>query len=235
MLAPTLFNLFFDAVICMFLQKHPGHGLTVLYHPEAELVGNRKQMNCQTLIPDLEYADDMCLISGSMDKLEEMLQDLDESCNEIGLTINTRKTKIMAVAQDQKPSPRQVQLQLADEHVDVVEEFEYFGSIVMSDCELDREINVRIRKASSSFRSLCGILWYQQKIKMSTIMRVNTEAEELEKVKKDELKERRERMFMEAQMELQCTEPGCGFRVQNKAGLVNHRRQKHRAAALETI
>ena len=29
-LAPTLFNLVFDAVICMFLQKHLGHGLTVL-------------------------------------------------------------------------------------------------------------------------------------------------------------------------------------------------------------
>ena len=42
-------------------------------------------------------------------------------------------------------------------------------------------------------------------------------------------------MFMEAQMELQCTEPGCGFRAQSKAGLVNHRRQKHRAAALETL
>ena len=42
----------------------------------------------------------------------------------------------------------------------------------MSDCELDREISVRIRKASSSFRSLCRILWYQQKIMMSTKMRM---------------------------------------------------------------
>ena len=107
-LAPTLFNLFFDAVTCMFLQKHPGHGLTVLYHPEAELVGNRKQMNCQILIPDLEYADDMCLISDSMDELEEMLRDLDKSCNEMGLTISTRKSKIMAVTHNQKQSPRQV-------------------------------------------------------------------------------------------------------------------------------
>ena len=113
-----------------------------------------------------------CLISDSMDELEEMLQNLDESCNEMDLTISTRKMKIMAVAQDQKQSPRQVQLQSADEPVDVVEEFEYFGSIVMSDCELDREINVQIRRASSSFRSLYRILWYQQKIKMSTKMRM---------------------------------------------------------------
>ena len=38
-----------------------------------ELVGRRKQMRDQTLIPDLEYADDMCLLSNSMDELEEML------------------------------------------------------------------------------------------------------------------------------------------------------------------
>ena len=42
------------------------------------------------------------------------------------------------------------------------------------------------------------------------VIELNTEAEELEKLKKGELKERRERMFMEAQMELQFTEPGCG-------------------------
>lgn len=42
-LAATLFNLFFfDAPIHMAMQNHPEHGLTVLCHPEAELVGSRK-------------------------------------------------------------------------------------------------------------------------------------------------------------------------------------------------
>ena len=377
-LAPTLFNLFFDAVICMAMQKHPEHGLTVLYHPEAELVGSRKRMNCQTVISDLEYADDICLISDSMDKLEEMLVELDESCNEMGLTITTRKTKIMAV-EEQQQAPRQVQLRVADDPVNVVEEFEYLGSTVMADCGLDREINARIRKASNSFRCLSRILWYQQRIKIGTKLRMlkaatlptllygsetwapmvkqlkrlqsfvmrclrvilgvsvrekqrnteirsranietvetmvrkrrlrwlghvarmdagriprqllvckleagkravggqklrwadiatkdlkrcgidkdwreraqdhdewnaviesrvgelNVEAEELEKVKKDERKQRRENKLMEAQTELQCKEVGCGFCAQSKAGLVNHQRQWHRHAAQETL
>ena len=377
-LAPTLFNLFFDAVICMSLEKHPEHGITVLYHPEAELVGNRKQMNCRTLIPDLEYADDMCLVSHSADELEEMLLEMDKSCNEMGLTISAQKTKIMAVTEDQEKKPGQVHLQLVDEPVDIVEEFEYLGSIVTANCELDREVNTRIRKASSNFRSLCRILWYQKKIKMGTKLRMfkaailptllygsetwaplskhlkrlqsfvirclriilgvsvkekrrhtdiraranidtvetmvrkrrlrwlghvarmdperiprqllvckfetgrrtvggqkmrwadavtkdlkrckldkdwraiaqdrdkwnamvesrvndlNAEAEELEKRKKDERKERREKRSMLAQMELKCPEQGCGFYAQNKAGLVNHQRQKHRAVSQET-
>ena len=138
-LAPTLFNLFFDSVICMALRKHPANGLTVLFNPAADLVGCRKLMHHRTQIPDLDYADDMCLVSNSMDKLEEMSMDMDESCSEMGLTISARKTKIMAVlptpqAGQQQEQPRQVQLQRTDDTVDVVEEFEYLGSTIASDC-----------------------------------------------------------------------------------------------------
>ena len=73
------------------------------------------------LIPDLEYADDICLVSHSADELEEMLLDMDKSCNEMGLTISAQKTKIMAVTQDQEKKPGQVHLQLVDEPVDIVE------------------------------------------------------------------------------------------------------------------
>ena len=72
--------------------------------------------------------------------------DMDESCSEMGLTISARKTKIMAVlptpqAGQQHEQPRQVQLQRTDDTVDVVEEFEYLGSTVASDCGLDKEVS----------------------------------------------------------------------------------------------
>ena len=337
-------------------------------------------MTCQTLIPDPEYADDMCLISVSMDELEEMLQDLDESCNEMGLTISARKTKIMAVgAEQQHEAPREVQLQRAGEPVGIVDEFEYLGSTVVTGCGLDTEISMRIRKASNSFRCLSRILWYQQKIKMRTKLRMfkaavlptllygsetwapvakqlkrlqsfvmrclrvilgvsvrekqrnteiraranietveamirkrrlrwlghvarmdpgriprkllvcrleagkravggqkmrwadivtkdlkrckidkdwremvqdrdewnavietrvgklNDEAEEQEKVRKDERKQRRENMVAEARAELYCKEAGCSFYAQSKADLVNHQRQKHRPATQDMM
>ena len=96
-------------------------------------------MPCQTLIPHLEYADDMCLISDSMNQLD----DLDESCNEMSLTISAQKMKSWQLhgEQLQQQAPRQVQLQLAGEPVNVVDEFEYLGGIVMSDCGVDKEIN----------------------------------------------------------------------------------------------
>ena len=103
--------------------------------------------------------------------------DMDKSCSEMGLTNSARKTKIMAVlptpqAGQQHQPPRQVQLQRADEPVDVVEEFEYLGSTVASDYSLDKEISAWIRKASNCFKSPSRVLWYQQKIKTGTEMRM---------------------------------------------------------------
>ena len=96
-LEPILFNLFFDAVINMSLQKHLGNGITILFNTKAELVGSRKQMRDQTLISNLEYADDMCLRSKSMDELEEMFLELDLSCNQMGLPSVPKRQKFWAL------------------------------------------------------------------------------------------------------------------------------------------
>ena len=111
-LAPILFNLFFDAVISMVLARHPDYGVKVLYSQEAELVGSRKKMSSELSLQHLEYADDMALISDSMDLLEELMQAMEVSCSVMGLTISSTKSKIHAVRQTDRPSqlPRVVLL-----------------------------------------------------------------------------------------------------------------------------
>ena len=64
---------------------------------------------------------------------------------------------------------------------------------------------------------------------------LNRESEEVEKLKKDEREQRRVRKLLKAHADLQCKESGCTFHDQNKAGLVNHQRQKHRHSALKTL
>ena len=65
-LASTLFNLFFDTVIRMALEDHmyieQQHGVSMLYHSDAELVGNRKMRQ-------LLYADDMALVADIVGKV----------------------------------------------------------------------------------------------------------------------------------------------------------------------
>ena len=67
------------------------------------------------------------------------------------------------------------------------------------------------------------------------VKELNMEAEDVETLSKDERKQRRERQLLEAHADLQCGELGCVFRTHNRAGLVNHQRQKHKDAALETL
>ena len=94
-LAPVLFNLFFDAIVAATLQHHPEAGFKVLYNTGDPLVGSRKKMRHEVVIQDLEYADDMVLVSDSMGLLEELLQTLHSTC--AGMSINTKKTKILAI------------------------------------------------------------------------------------------------------------------------------------------
>ena len=63
MLAPALFNLLFDTVICLAINAdHPlNAGLSMSYLLDADLVGNRQKLSLEVTVSDLEYADDMAL------------------------------------------------------------------------------------------------------------------------------------------------------------------------------
>ena len=136
-LAPTLFNLFLDAVVDKALENHAGDGIRLFFHPDTELhvVGDRKRMAHESQVLDLEYADAICLVAASTESLEGMLHSRDRTCTDVGLHINTKKTKIMAVllsTSDLYSRSQPVLLHSNKEHVEVMEDFEYLGSVVTS-------------------------------------------------------------------------------------------------------
>ena len=93
-LAPTLFNLFFDAIIVTALARHPHCGVKILYNLGDELVGSRKRMRGNVLIQDLEYPDDMVIIvSDSMDALDEVLRSMNVVCSSVGLSISSEENE----------------------------------------------------------------------------------------------------------------------------------------------
>ena len=53
-----------------------------------------------------------------------------------------------------------------------MDDFEYLGSTIAKDCGLDKEINVRISRASRSFNSLYRVLWRQRGVKVKTKLRI---------------------------------------------------------------
>ena len=169
-LAPTLFNLYFDVAIRMALEGHQmqGRGVSMAYLHDAKLVGNRKKLQLETIITDLEYADDTALVADLWDDLKAMLDTMAECCKSLGLSISCTKTKTMAILPDLFPRPEPVHLFPNDAPVEVVPHFQYLGSIIQDDCGSDLEVDSRICKASKAFQSLSCILWYQRKIKPCT-------------------------------------------------------------------
>ena len=131
-------------------------------------------MKEEVSIQDLEYTDDMTLVSDSMDVLEEVLRTLHTTCSGMRLSICCKTSKILAVCPNNSSSmqPRAVQLCSDEVPVAVVEDFEYLGCTISHDCSLDQEISKRISKASQTFRSLYRVLWCQKRLKTKTKLRL---------------------------------------------------------------
>ena len=88
-----LFNLFFDTVIAAALLAHLSSGVRWLFNLDGPLVGGRKEMRRKMSIRDLEYVDDMALVSDSMDTLEEILRMPDALCLGMWLIISLKRPR----------------------------------------------------------------------------------------------------------------------------------------------
>ena len=151
----------------------PDVRVCLLYLLDADLVGNRKKLTSEVSVSDLEYPDDMASISDSYESLSTLLESLDSSCHHMGLTINYKKTKLLAVlpgADTHPPSP--ISLHSDCDPIEVVPSFQYLGSYLSNNCTLDIEISTWISKASQPDGSLNRILWYQRKIKSTTKLNI---------------------------------------------------------------
>ena len=83
-------------------------------------------MREEVSIQNMEYADDMTLVSGCA---RRGLRTLHTTCLGIGFSISCKKSKTLAVcpANSTSMQPRAVQLCSGEEPVAVVEDFEYLG------------------------------------------------------------------------------------------------------------
>ena len=125
-LAPTLFNFYFDTAIHMALDVHgqEERGIKVAYLLDTDLVGNRRNLKFETLATDLEYADNMALLADNWVDLTTMLDSLATTCKKLGLTISCKKTKTLSVLINpgaQSPAP--IQLVPGSEPIKVLSHF----------------------------------------------------------------------------------------------------------------
>ena len=102
-LAPTLFNIYFSAMVADWCNRNSGAGVSVLYKHGRKLVGDctAKSRLSEMRITESQFADDVALYATSRDSFESVAAEFVKVASEWGLTVSTEKTKGMVAVRDE--------------------------------------------------------------------------------------------------------------------------------------
>jgi hypothetical protein len=117
-------------------------------------------------LDDLDFADDIALISSTQQQMQEKTSLLAETSIKLGLRPNESKTKVMKINAKRKQS-----IKIKDTNLEEVEEFTYLGSIVNIECGTDVDVKNRINKARVIVNIL-GKVWSAKNISRGTKMKI---------------------------------------------------------------
>ena len=117
-------------------------------------------------LEDLDFADDISLLSHRHQDAQERLSCLAEEAEKTGLNINTKKTEVMQI-NNKKQDP----ITLHDKNLNEVEKFVYLGSVVNKDGGTDKDTKSRINKARHAFNTLRPI-WNSSALSLDNKIRI---------------------------------------------------------------
>ena len=113
------------------------------------LIPRRSRRVHPVIITDLDFADDIALISDTTNMASELLQRVETECEKIGLHLNARKTKVM-VCNTIQPNISTMNGTV----LEVTEDFKYLGSWVSS---TQQDIKVRRALAWKALHSMRNV------------------------------------------------------------------------------
>ena len=117
-------------------------------------------------LEDLDFADDISLLSHKQQDAQEKLNRVAEEAERTGLQINIGKTEAMRVNNRQQDP-----LRLHQEDIKEVDRFVYLGSVVSKDGGADEDIKCRINKARHAFNTLRPI-WRSTALSLHNKIRI---------------------------------------------------------------
>jgi len=117
-------------------------------------------------LEDLDFADDLALLSHTHHHIQEKTSRLSTFAQQVGLKISQKKTEVMTL-NVQNPSPVTVN----GEVLPTTEEFTYLGSTVRHDGGAGSDIKNRISKARNAYRNLNNV-WKSSQYSTRTKLRL---------------------------------------------------------------
>ena len=125
------------------------------------------QWTLSSQLEDLEFADDLCLLSQKVTHMRQKVNNLKKNAERVGLKINTEKTKEMRVMTPANTGP----IRCGDEAVERVKQFKYLGSIVSDTGGTEEDVKSRKRSAQYMFTTLKPI-WRSKAISLKTKLKI---------------------------------------------------------------
>ena len=105
-----------------------------------------------TVLEDIDFANDLALLSGTKTSIQKKVDRLNKHSKAIGMKTSIKKTKLMRYkAKDQTP------VSIDGKDVEDVESFTYLGAIVNKTGGAEQDITSRVGKARSSFNKLTKV------------------------------------------------------------------------------
>ena len=119
-----------------------------------------------TQLDDLDYADDLALISHRKDQMQAKTSDLDKLSRSVGLQIHAGKSKVLRMS-----TCNREEITLDRKPIEEVDSFCYLGSILDKEGGTEADIKSRIGKAQAVFTSLNKI-WKGKELSIRTKLRI---------------------------------------------------------------
>ena len=129
------------------------------------------QWTLTSVLEDLDYADDLGLLSHRHQNIQQKTDLLNTTASTIGLRVNAKKTQVLRLNSNNSEP-----ISIEGRPLENVEEFAYLGSKVTASGECDKEKDTRISKANQAFamhqythqdtdlqqqRSQCTHVWFR--------------------------------------------------------------------------
>ena len=119
-----------------------------------------------TILEDLDFADDLALLSHTRQHIQEKTDRLSMFSNQVGLRISLKKTEAMCV---NVPSPTKIRVRGKD--IPYTNKFTYLGSVLCQDGSTSVRIQSRLNKARNAFMSLRSV-WRSASYSTKTKLRI---------------------------------------------------------------
>jgi hypothetical protein len=105
----------------------------------------------------LVYADDVNLLGDNIDTIKKNMETLIDASKEIGLEVNTEKTKYMLLSRHQNVGLN-YDIKIANRSFENVAKFRYLGTTITNQNLIQEEIKKRLNSGNACYHSVQNLL-----------------------------------------------------------------------------